>query len=234
MNKKSIIYRLILIIIISILISPTCGEKTDISTDINTLTEKEIKEGWKLLFNGKTLNGWQMKKDGSWKVENGTISRVGGGYIWTKERYGDFILDCKFKVSPKCNSGIFFRTYDINDPVQTGIEMQVLDSAEREEIGIHDCGAIYDCLAPSTNAAKSPGEWNHVVITCNDNLITVVINEQPVINMDLNEWTESNMNPDGTKNKFNKPLKEFAREGHIGFQDHGSPVWYRNVKIKEL
>ncbi len=234
MNKKLIFYSFIFIIIFSTLIFQAHGQKGNTSTNINTLTEQEMKEGWKLLFDGKTLDGWEMRREGSWRIEDGTISRVKGGYLWTKERYGDFILDCEFKISPKCNSGIFFRTYDTNDPVQTGFEMQVQDSFGKKNIGTHDCGSLYDCLTPRVNAAKPTGEWNNVVLICKDNLITIVLNNQLIINMDLNNWTESNKNPDGTKNKFKTALKDFAREGHIGLQDHGSPVWFRSIKIKEL
>lgn len=203
-------------------------------TGINVLSKSEIQEGWKLLFDGKTLDGWMLDKPEAWIVKDGTISRNGGGYIWTKEQFGDFILDLEFKISPKCNSGVFFRTVDLKDPVQTGIEMQIMDKASNTEIRKNDCGAIYDCLAPSIIAMKPVGEWNRVIITCKDNLINVVMNDKNIIEMDLNKWTEPNKNPDGTKNKFNKALKDFSRQGHIGFQDHEFPVWYRNVKIKKL
>jgi len=187
------------------------------------------------LFNGKDFTGWRLQKPGGWKVEDGAMAlKGGGGYIWTTKRYGDFILDCEFKITPGANSGIFFRTDDINDEVQTGIEMQVLDSYGKDKPDKHDCGAIYDCLEPSVNACKPAGEWNHVTITCKDNLINVVLNGKKIIDMDLNKWDTPHMNPDGTKNKFNKALKDFSREGYIGFQDHGHDVWYRNVKIKVL
>lgn len=201
---------------------------------VNTLSKKEMQEGWKLLFDGKTLDGWKLDKPGSWIVENGTMSRNGSGYIWTNEQYGDFILDLEFKISPKCNSGVFIRTADLKDPVQTGIEMQIMDSQLKKEPGKNDCGSIYDCLAPSTYAMKPAGEWNRVIITCKDNLISITMNDKKIINMDLNKWSEPNKNPDGVKNKFNKALKDFARAGYIGFQDHGFPVWFRNVKIKKL
>ncbi|KKL66646.1 hypothetical protein LCGC14_2142940 [marine sediment metagenome] len=65
-------------------------------------------------------------------------------------------------------------------------------------------------------------------------MITVVLNGEQIVEMDLNRWTEVGKNPDGTTNKFRKPLKDFARTGYIGFQDHGRPVWYRNVRVKRL
>jgi hypothetical protein len=77
-------------------------------------------------------------------------------------------------------------------------------------------------------------EWNHVRLTANDNLLTIEINGEKVNEMDLNKWTEGNKNPDGSRNKFRTPLKDFKREGHIGFQDHGARVSYRNIRIKKL
>jgi len=192
-------------------------------------------EGWILLSGDPELRAWIMKEPGAWKCVDGVMTKAeGGGYIWTKERFGDFILDCEFKISEGGNSGIFFRTDDINDPVQTGIEMQVYNVPRKPQPVKNDCGAIYDLLEPSTYADKPAGEWNHVVITCKDNLITVVMNGVKIIDMDLDKWDTPGMNPDGTKNKFKRALKDFKREGHIGFQDHGDPVWYRNVKVKRL
>jgi len=81
---------------------------------------------------------------------------------------------------------------------------------------------------------KPAGEWNYVTIICNENVITIIMNDVQIIDMDLNMWTTPRINPDGTKNKFNTALKDFPREGHIGFQDYGIPVWYRNVRIKAL
>jgi sugar phosphate isomerase/epimerase len=177
-------------------------------------------------------------KPGSWAVEDAVLTRKGTkdsrGDIWTKETYGDFILDLEFKVAEKTNSGIFFRTANVRDPVQTGIEVQVYDSNGSPEINKHDCGAVYDCLAPAKNMVKRPGEWNRCTITCKANKIYVLLNGRQIIDMDLDLWTEPNKNPDGTKNKYNMAFKYRPRVGHIGFQDHGHPVWYRNLKIKRL
>ena len=71
-------------------------------------------------------------------------------------------------------------------------------------------------------------------ITCSGSRIQVVLNGEPVVDLDLDQWNEAGKNPNGTKNKFPVALKHFARRGHLGFQDHGQPVWYRNVRIKEL
>ena len=210
----------------------------------NSLTPTEIDEGWELLFDGSSLDGWKLATPGTWKVSNGTISHggmeAGGarGMLWTSENYGDFILKCDFKIEPECNSGIFFRVGDIESPVQTGFEMQVIDSFTRPMNGpmaTHSCGALYDIVAPSHNMARPAGEWNQAEITCKDNIISISLNgDQVVSTVNLDEYTEPLLNIDGTQNKFNLPLKDFPRSGKIGFQQHGGMVWFRNIKIKKL
>jgi len=202
----------------------------------NSLAGQLSPTGWRDLLADDLSNC--IFKPGSWAVENTILTRKGTeksrGDIWTKEKYGDFILDLEFKLAEKTNSGIFFRTTDINDCVQTGIEVQVFDSYPNTKVGNHDCGAIYDCLAPKKNMVKKPGEWNRCTITCLGSIIYVILNGQQIIDMDLRRWTEPHKNPDGTKNKYNSPFKDRRHAGHIGFQDHGHPVWYRNIKIKRL
>ncbi|MHC4396036.1 MAG: family 16 glycoside hydrolase [Planctomycetota bacterium] len=202
------------------------------STEYFDKVAAELKPtGWTNLLT-KGLSNFTYKP-GSWILQDGTLARNAKSYIWTKKQYGNFILDLEFKVAKKTNSGIFFRTADIKDCVQTGIEVQIFDSYGREP-GRHSCGAIYDCLAPSKNTTKKPGLWNRMTIICRDNKINVVMNGRQIIDMDMNKWTEPRKNPDGTKNKFKTAYKNMPRRGYIGFQDHGDPVWYRNIRIKSL
>ena len=168
----------------------------------------------------------------SWALVEGVLARKGGGDLWTKQRYGDFVLDLEFKINKGGNSGVFIRTGSIENWLHTGIEVQVHDSTDGTARG--SCGAIYDCLAPSKDMMKGPGRWNHMTITAEANKIYVVMNGEEIIDMDLDLWTEPHKNPDGTPNKFNTAYKDMPRAGHIGFQDHGDPVWYRNIKIKPL
>ena len=167
-------------------------------------------------------------------MERGVLSAVAGGDIWTLDRYGDFILDLEFKLDKDTNSGVFVRTDDIVEWLHTAIEVQILDSYGVKEPSKHDCGGIFDCLAPSENAVKKPGEWNRYVITCKDNKIGVVLNGREIVDMNLDRWTEAGKNPDGTPNKFRTAYQEMSRDGHIGLQYHGHPIWFRNIKIKEL
>ena len=103
----------------------------------------------KVLFDGKSLDAWTQKATGGWTIDaDGALAwQKGCGYIWTKEQFGNFVLDLDFKVSKGANSGIFIRTAKTGNPVQTGIEVQVLDSVGREKPGKNDCCSIYDVLA---------------------------------------------------------------------------------------
>ncbi len=191
-------------------------------------------QGWRSLFNDKDLSGWQNaagKEPGAgWVVEDGALVRKSSaGDIWTKDRFGDFVLDVEFKTEG--NSGIFIRTDNPRDNVQTGIEIQV--DRPSQQPSKHSVGAFYDALAPTKEVTKA-GEWNHAVITAVDNRLTVEMNGEKIIDTDLNQWSTAGKNPDGTPNKYRTALKDFKREGHIGFQDHGAGVAYRNVKIKPV
>jgi len=170
----------------------------------------------------------------SWTYENGILSAKGGGDLWTKSISGNFILDLDFKLESGTNSGIFVRTGDIIEWLHTAIEVQIFDSYGKEDITKHDCGAIFDCLAPTENMVNAPGEWNKYTITCTGNKIYVVLNGEQIIDMDLDLWTEAGKNPDGTPNKFKTAYKDMPRKGHIGFQYHGHPVWFRNIRIRKL
>jgi hypothetical protein len=226
----------ITVILITVFALTTCSnEKTTFTLtqhpDINSET------GWTDLLEPDLSNCFF--EPGSWEFQDGVLALTSenpGGKrynIWTKETYSNFMLDFEFKLDTTTNSGVFFRTVDINNPVQTGIEVQMMDSYGKES-DTHTCGAIYDCLAPSENTVYPAGEWNRCTIAGNNNKIYVILNNKQIIAMDLDLWTEAGKNPDGTKNKFNTAYKDMARTGHIGFQDHGHLIWYRNLKIKPL
>jgi hypothetical protein len=154
------------------------------------------------------------------------------GDIWTKECYGNFILELDFLVPEKGDSGVFLRTDDIQNRINTAIEVQIHATTDGTKYG--QCGAIYDCLPPSKDANKGPGAWNHYVITCLDNKVYVNLNGEDIIDMDLALWTEAGKNPDGTPNMFTTAYKDMPRQGHLGFQYPDDPVRFKNVKIKSL
>ncbi len=192
------------------------------------------KAAGKSLFDGKDLSAWQSASGGKpgagWVVQDGAMVREkGAGDIWTKERFGNFVLDLEFKTEG--NSGIFIRTGNPRDCVQTGLEIQVLDPQAKPSK--HSCGALYDALAPAKEVTKK-GQWNRAVIAANGSKLTIVINGEKILDTDLDQWSSPGKNPDGTKNKYKKAIKDFPREGQIGLQDHGSKVSYRNVKVQPL
>lgn len=202
----------------------------------NALTDAEKADGWKLLFNGHDLSGWRNNTDDPVKaqIEHGAINPYGsGGYLLVYERpMGDFVFKCDVKMEePECNSGIFIRTGDLADPVQTGIEVQV---ASEVEPSMHGFGAIYDLVAPAKNATNGRGKWDTVEVRCQGAKITVTVNGQQVTSINCDAWDQPGKRLDGTAHKFTKSIRDFPRTGYIGLQDHGHNVWYKNIKVKSL
>lgn len=210
-------------------------------------------EGFINLFDGKNIDAWTTK--GDWKVINGILEleskgdyvMVNSNYLWTKKTYDDFILELDFKITDEPlfglekfngkgrpgNSGVFIRVEDKGNPVQTGMEIQVGPLKPDDEIERGSVGGVFDLYAPVINAYV-PGKWNHYEISCKGSWVTVKLNGKETSKINLDKWTTAGVNPDGSKNKFKRPLKEFARSGYIGLQDHGTPASFKNIRIKEL
>jgi hypothetical protein len=207
----------------------------------NVLTAAEQKGGWILLFDGKTTNGW-MNSDRTaprTKVEEGSLNphKAGHYMLVHTQQWENFVLTCDFKISKGCNSGIFVRTSSLTPPPGkdvgfNGIEIAIDDTAPGA--GYHDTGAIYDLVKPAKNAMKPVGEWNHIEITSNHGLIEVNLNGEHVTHADLNQFTEPNKRPDGSTHKFDIAYKDHPQRGYIGLQDHGSPCWFKNIKLRPL
>lgn len=189
--------------------------------------------GWSEVFTADLANA--VTQPGEWVVENGVLVAKNHQTLWTKKSYANFILDLEFKVAKESNSGVFLHSSNIKD-VLAALEIQVHENQDGALYGM--VGAIYNAQPPSKNMAKPVGEWNRYTITCQDSHVALIFNGEEVFNVDLNTWTEARKNPDGTKNKFAKALKDYGRNGPIGLQGlHGkaqAPVWYRNIRIKEL
>ena len=204
----------------------------------NALTESERRAGWLLLFDGKTLNGW-MNSDRSvprTPVDNGALNphKAGHYMLVHTQQWENFVLSLDFKISQGCNSGIFVRTGSLTprpgkDVGFNGIEIAIDDTTGA---GYHDTGALYDLVKPTKNAMKPIGEWNHTEIACIGNRIEVVLNGEAVTRADLDQFTEPNKRPDGTAHKFDVAYKDHPRRGYIGLQDHGSPCWFENIKLR--
>jgi hypothetical protein len=207
----------------------------------NILTDAEMKAGWQLLFNGNDLSGWKTSngKPIQTKVEEGSIVpyKSGGYLVINEKQFGDFVLKCDVMwLDERCNSGIFLRVEDPKNPVHTGFEIQVMAG---DKTGKHEMGAIYDLVTTSKNAGKATGEWNSFEIRCHGPNISVTLNGSKVSEINADEFSEPGVCPDGEKHKFKlkkepRAVKDFARKGFLGFQDHGHKVWYKNVKLLEL
>ena len=219
--------------ILSVFVAVLCLSQGAVLSQGLPTTHHPVTDGWKDLFRTDLSNA--LYEPGTWVMEDGVLYAEDRGTIWTREKYGDFILDLEFKVEKDANSGVFLRAGDIKDAL-SAIEVQVHETGDGKPLGV--VGAIYDLLLPRKNMAKPAGEWNRYTITCDDNKIYLVFNSKQVIDMDLDQWTEPHKNPDGTLNKFARALKDYARSGPVGFQGihgrGGHRVWYRKIKIKPI
>jgi sugar phosphate isomerase/epimerase len=187
-------------------------------------------DGWQPLFDADLANA--QLKPGGWTFTDGVLKSEKKGDIWTKAMYGDFILDLEFKCAANSNSGVFLRTSSVQDWLNTAIEVQILQPGEAE--ARHHTGAIYDVQAPTADRGRPAGEWNHYTIIARGSHIYVMLNGGQVNAIDLARWTQPGLNPDGSKNKFKYAYATLARQGVIGLQEHGSPIEYRNLRIKPL
>jgi hypothetical protein len=215
-----------------------CASSAAAIAEENQLTPEEKSKGWILLFDGKTLDGWMRSdsKHSKHGVEDSAINPHGcGAYMMVYDKdFSNFEFQCDYKVTFRCNSGIFVRTFPLGPDAVVGwngIEVAIDDGIKE---GYHATGAIYDLSPVLVDATKPTGQWNHIDITCNKNLITVVLNGQKVNSIDLDKFTEPNKRPDGSEHKFPVALKKHPRHGYIGLQDHGSPCWYKNINLREL
>ena len=183
--------------------------------------------GFRPLFNGRDLAGWRTR--GNWVYDtDGTVTlrpRPGetgwkrfDAYLFTERKYRDFVLDLEFKFEPTGNSGVFFCVADPLNPVDRGIELQILDTHGLERPGHHDCGGIIRAMGPARNMVKPAGEWNRYTLTLRERRLEVVFNGQRTIVLKLDE----------------SPMRDRPAEGHIGFQDEAKRVWYRGVRLREL
>jgi hypothetical protein len=206
----------------------------------NQLSPDEKKDGWLLLFDGTTTRGWMTPKRKPLPpthVQDGALNPHPTDYMLTHQTpRGDFVLSLDFKISKKCNSGVFIRTSPLEsrsgkDVGFNGLEIAIDDTSTS---GYHDTGALYDLAKPSRNAMKPAGEWNHLTLTCVGPRITVEVNGEVVNSIDLDRFDKVGLRPDGTGHKFGNATKAHPRSGYIGLQDHGSDCWYKNIKLKPL
>jgi hypothetical protein len=206
----------------------------------NELSRAEQNNGWLLLFDGKTTKGWVNSDRTAPRtpaVDGALNPHKAGHYMLVHtQQWENFVLSLDFKISKGCNSGIFIRTFSLaprpgKDVGFNGLEIAIDDTTGT---GFHDTGAIYDLVKPSRNAMKPVGEWNHIEVTCEGPGIEIALNGEKVTQTDLAAFTEPNKRPDGSAHKFDTAWRDHPRRGYIGLQDHGSPCWFKNIKLKPL
>ncbi|HEX8333864.1 MAG TPA: DUF1080 domain-containing protein [Segetibacter sp.] len=225
---------------------------TSMDKQANTLTAKEKKEGWKLLFDGTTTTGWHTygynAVGNAWTVEDGTL-RINSAKkkewtpnenrdIVTNDEYDNFHFAVDWKISTKGNSGIIFYVHEdkakYKNTYQTGPEMQVLDNDGHPDGKIikHRAGDLYDLISSSSEPVKVVGEWNHAEIKSLNGKLDFYLNGQHIVNTTL--WDDAwKKLVAGSKFK-SMPAFGIHKKGRIALQEHGDDVWYRNVKIRKL
>lgn len=212
-----------------------------LATSDNQLTSQEKSAGWTLLFNGKDFSGWHNFKQDTvspkWEIENGAmkLTEAGAGDLVSQSSYENFELQIDWKISEGGNSGIFILADEEGQYIFSHApEIQVLDNekAHDNKIDSHLAGSLYDMVAVHKSALKPAGEWNHVVIKLEDKLLQVSQNGVMTTNVVIGSSTWENL---VNSSKF-KGWEGFGTNqvGHIGLQDHGNVVWFKNIKIKEL
>lgn len=204
----------------------------------NTLTAWEKEHGWKLLFDGKTTQGWrgfkQQSMPAGWQVVDGALARVGGGGdVITVDQYDSFELALDWKVAEGGNSGIMFRVSEAADETyHTGPEFQVLDNARHADgkSPLTSAGSCYGLYEPIKDVTRPAGEWNAARLVVNGNVVEHWLNDVRVVRYEL-------LSADWEKRVAASKFKEWPQygrvpRGHIALQDHGDRVAYRNIRIR--
>jgi glucose/arabinose dehydrogenase len=212
------------------------------ATSPNTLTEPERRGGWRLLFDGQSLDGFRgYQKDGpgaGWVVEEGTLVRRGtnAGDLVTKETFDHFELELEFRVAPGGNSGVMFHVTESEPkPWMSGPEVQILGNAadlHSQRTDSQKTGWLYQLYEAKTDATRPAGEWNRLSLRVAPDSGQVCING-------VRYFTFKKGSPDWAKRVAKSKFAQFpdfgrAERGHICLQDHGDEVAFRSIKIREL
>jgi hypothetical protein len=206
---------------------------------MNALTPAEQAAGWRLLFDGRTTNGWrgyrQTSMPAGWKAVDGALTRVSAATdIVTVDEFGDFELTVEWNLSPGGNSGILYRvTEDQELSWQTAPEFQVIDNAYKEPLKPGQlAGANYDLNPPSRDATTPIGTWNATRIVARGSHVEHWLNGVKVVEYEL--WSDDWLKRVQASKFKDLPNYARAKRGRIALQDHGDRVAYRNFKIREI
>ncbi len=225
-------------------------------TALNALTSAEKAQGWILMFDGKSSEGWRgyNKTDfpTDWSIVDGAIklkgsgngeagALTGGDLVYGKEKFSNFDLKIEWKISEGGNSGILYLAQEIpgKEIWRTAPEFQVLDNERHPDAmlgkdGNRMAGSLYDLIPAKPQNTKPAGQWNSAEIISYQGTIVHKQNGATIVEYHLwtPEWNELVKNSKFPS--YNPDWAKVAKEGFIGLQDHGNDVWYRNIKIRKL
>ena len=218
-----------------------CGPAATQEAPANRLTAEEEAAGWTLLFDG-TLDGWRGYRrpdaPSAWSARDGTLAFTPGvddGTLITADQFADFELALEWKIGEGGNSGVLYRVTEAEiAPYWTGPELQVLDNAGHRDGSNPEtsAGSNYGLHAPAEDVTRPVGEWNQVRIVVRGASVEHWMNGVRIVAYELwsDEWRAK-----VAETKFaDWPGYGMAPAGHIGLQDHGNPVWYRNIKVRSF
>jgi hypothetical protein len=195
---------------------------------------------WQVLFDGQNLDAWRGYQSEAippgWRIEGDMLAFANGkGDLVTRDTYSDFELELEWKISPRGNSGIFYLAVLSDRPIyHSAPEMQILDDEAHRDGGnrLTSAGSNYALHPAPAGAVRPVGEWNDVRIVLKDRRVSHWLNGVMTADYTLGspEWNEL-----VAGSKFAAwPEYGQALSGHIGLQDHGDPVWFRNIRIRRL
>jgi len=222
------------------------NSELDKNAPVNTLAASEAKNNWQLLFDGKSFEGWHgfniQGIPDCWIIEDEALTMTTEGRaesqdILTNKTYKNFALCAEFKLTKGANSGIIFQIDEnakYKFPYETGSEFQIIDQDNWPD-PLEDwqiCGANYAMYPPKSKPAHELGEWNRILLVVNGNHVTQILNDVVVVEYEKysEEWKK--LRESGKWADF--PDYGIKDEGYISLQNHGTKVWYRNIKIKEI
>ncbi|NQX53366.1 DUF1080 domain-containing protein [Pedobacter panaciterrae] len=200
------------------------------------LSAQEKKEGYKVLFDGTNMHSWTGNTV-DYTIEDGNIAirpkpgKGSGGNLFTKEEFSDFIYRFEFKLTPGANNGLGIRAPLEGDAAYTGMELQILDNEAPIYKDLHVYqyhGSVYGTLPAKRGFLKPVGEWNYEEVVVKGPKIKVILNGTVILDGDI---TEARKNGAADGKEHPGLLRD---SGHIGFLGHGSPVEFRNIRIKDL